>query len=207
MPFKIILSRAGFWELDSGQFGGAVLKIKIQDLEQNKPFQDCFWIVPGSLLASEYPRNIDENSSRKKIRAILVSGVRCFANLTEMNEIARGAPLLEYESLLRELGVPATVTRFPIPDKGTIPGNSIKIILDFIDQKLSDGIPVYLHCWGGHGRTGMVAGCWLARHGLASGHDVLSLLRSLRSSMPDSWKSSPETPEQTRIVLTWGKGD
>jgi len=184
-----------------------VSDINIPGLKQNKPFQDCFWIVPGLLLAGEYPRNIDENSSREKIRALLETGVRCFANLTEIDEIARGVPLLEYESLLRKLGIPATVTRFPIPDKGIVPRTSIKMILDFIDQNLSDGVTVYLHCWGGHGRTGLVAGCWLARHGLASGSKVLSLLRSLRSGMPDGFKSSPETPEQTRIVLAWEMGD
>ena len=39
-------------------------------------------------------------------------------------------------------------------------------ILDAIDKALEDGKNVYVHCWGGIGRTGTVVGCWLVRHGM-----------------------------------------
>ena len=53
-------------------------------------------------------------------------------------------------------------------------------ILDAIDDSVKVGKPVYVHCWGGVGRTGMVIGCWLLRHGLAKSSDVLDMLMRLR---------------------------
>ena len=38
-------------------------------------------------------------------------------------------------------------------------------LLDAIDTAMRDGKTVYLHCWGGVGRTGNVVGCSLVRHG------------------------------------------
>ncbi|MFZ5949388.1 MAG: fused DSP-PTPase phosphatase/NAD kinase-like protein [Candidatus Rifleibacteriota bacterium] len=32
---------------------------------------------------------------------------------------------------------------------------------------MAAGKPVYVHCWGGLGRTGVVVGCWSRRHGEA----------------------------------------
>lgn len=32
---------------------------------------------------------------------------------------------------------------------------------------LAAGQTVYVHCYGGIGRTGTVVGCWLVRHGLS----------------------------------------
>lgn len=41
--------------------------------------------------------------------------------------------------------------------------DQMRAILDAIDR--AAGSIVYVHCWGGHGRTGTVAGCYLVRHG------------------------------------------
>jgi protein-tyrosine phosphatase len=48
-------------------------------------------------------------------------------------------------------------------------------ILDTIDQALAEDRPVYVYCWGGHGRTGTVVGCYLRRHDLVSARDVLGI--------------------------------
>ena len=53
-------------------------------------------------------------------------------------------------------------------------------ILDAIDTSLTGGRLVYVHCWGGVGRTGTVVGCWLLRHGLATRDAVLDTLAQLR---------------------------
>ena len=33
-------------------------------------------------------------------------------------------------------------------------------ILDSLDTAIADEHTIYLHCWGGIGRTGTVVGCW-----------------------------------------------
>lgn len=171
------------------------------------PFPDSYWVVPGRFLAGEYPRNLDESESLEKIRSLLSFDIKLFLDLTEPGESSfSGAPLLEYDSLLEKAGLPVEHKRFPIPDRGIASVEAIKRILDEIDRNIGEGRPVYLHCWGGHGRTGLVAGCWLARHGEASREEVLDRLRSLRAGMPDGWKNSPETAEQISLVLGWNRG-
>jgi len=53
------------------------------------------------------------------------------------------------------------------------------------------------------GRTGVIIGCWLARHGYP-GAAALARLRALWATCPKSaCKASPETPEQERYILTY----
>ena len=71
-----------------------------------------------------------------------------------------------YEDLLNEVsGGEAKRLAFPIPDI-SIPAdpNQMIAILDAIDAALFEGHGVYIHCWGGVGRTGTVVVCWLKRH-------------------------------------------
>ncbi|HEU4752654.1 MAG TPA: hypothetical protein VFU47_06055 [Armatimonadota bacterium] len=76
-------------------------------------------------------------------------------------------------------------------------------ILDRIDAALSEGA-VYLHCWGGVGRTGTVVARWHVRHGLADGSNVLQVLARLRSmGRQRSDRQSPETEVQLRLVDEW----
>jgi protein-tyrosine phosphatase len=69
---------------------------------------------------------------------------------------------------------------------------------------MTAGNPVYVHCWGGVGRTGTVIGCWLLRHGLAEPGDVLKVLMELRQQdQQRRQRMSPESPEQQRFVKGW----
>ena len=76
-------------------------------------------------------------------------------------------------------------------------------ILDRIDQALADGRPVYVHCWGGKGRTGTVVGCYLVRHGIAEVKAALRLIQEMRCNDPRAHEPSPETKEQSQFVLHW----
>jgi protein-tyrosine phosphatase len=73
-----------------------------------------------------------------------------------------------------------------------------------LDSSLEAGRRIYLHCWGGIGRTGLAVGCFLVRHGM-SGEQALEQIADWwqavtgRRSIP----RSPETPEQVEFVLNW----
>jgi protein-tyrosine phosphatase len=54
--------------------------------------------------------------------------------------------------------VKATVHRYPLKDMGITKPEQIRKILDTIRSSIEAGHPVYLHCWGGHGRTGTIVG-------------------------------------------------
>jgi len=67
--------------------------------------------------------------------------------------------------------------------------------------------PVYLHCWGGRGRTGTVVGCYLVRHGLCASHEAVNEIRDLRKYTEDLDEPSPESRRQFEMVLSWVEGD
>ena len=87
-------------------------------------------------------------------------------------------------------------------------------ILDKIDDDLAAGHNIYVHCWGGVGRTGTVVGCWLVRHGYATKDDVLCVLSDLRlgdagrgpNAGLGKTRMSPETVEQSEFVVGWEQG-
>ena len=142
----------------------------------------------------------------KKIRSILNAGVRTLMNLIEPDETdAQGRPFAPYRNLVRQLCPDATCVRFPIRDLCIPTTDLMATILDTIDESLKSGRPVYVHCWGGVGRTGTVIGCWLLRHEFATHDnvfDVLARLRQLDRERGD--RNSPETEEQWQFVLDWG---
>jgi protein-tyrosine phosphatase len=160
-----------------------------------KPIENCYWVVPGKFLAGEYPRDKAEESSRNKIHSFVQSGITAFIDLTEENE-----GLLHYSQLLES----ASYQRFPIRDVSTPASIALTTdILDSIDRHVLHGEIVYLHCWGGVGRTGVIVGCWLSRHGF-TGDAALARLKELWHECPKSThRKSPETTEQEQYIVTW----
>ncbi len=167
-----------------------------------RPITYCYWVVPGKLLAGEYPRDLDEATSRAKIDALVGAGVTAFVDLTEAGE-----GLLPYAYLLdAHTGKGVMHERFPIRDVSTPRSQQATVAtLDAIDAYLAQGRTVYVHCWGGIGRTGTIVGCWLARHGYVGEH-ALVRLRVLWQACPKSaWRQSPETDAQEQYVIEWNE--
>ncbi|WP_299028004.1 hypothetical protein [uncultured Thermanaerothrix sp.] len=165
---------------------------------------DSYWVVPGKLLAGEYPGGHDPEHTRQRLRALLDLGVRVFIDLTWEGE---GEP---YQELLRqeatERGIEVEHIRFPIADLGIPSRTTMRAILDSIDQSLAANLGTYIHCWFGLGRTGTVVGCYLVRHG-ASGPEALERLQYLRRETAKWWRSSPETAEQCAMITSWHVGE
>jgi protein-tyrosine phosphatase len=160
----------------------------------NKPIAQCYWVIPGRLLAGEYPRNKDKRSSPEKINALLRAGITTFIDLTEEKE------LYAYSSAIGT----ASHQRFPIRDQSVPPSKeATAAILDAIDQSLARGERVYVHCWGGVGRTGLIIGCWLARHGFSGGAALRQLHALWRQCPKSRFRRAPETPEQEEYIRHW----
>jgi protein-tyrosine phosphatase len=83
---------------------------------------------------------------------------------------------------------------------------TVVAVLDAIDGALAAGGTVYVHCWGGRGRTGVIVGCWLVRHGLAAPADAVAALCRLRAACVDHYVDVPDTAEQARRIMTWAPG-
>ena len=160
------------------------------------PILDSYVVAEG-LLAGEYPGGVDPEAAERRLRAFAESGITVFVDLTHPADA-----LAPYEHLL-----PAGGRRIahPITDLGTTTVPHMTRILDDVDGALAEERSVYVHCWGGIGRTGTVVGCWLVRHGLDEG-DPLRRIARLRRGVPDAWASSPQTAAQRAMVTGWKRG-
>lgn len=173
------------------------------------PFDRAYWVVPGKLLAGCYPGDDSEDVAIRKLSGLLNHGIRHFVSLMEPDECDHsGNPFNPYEpivrSIARAMNWAVSFKRMPIRDLD-IPTESEMIgILNHIDEKLNANMPTYVHCWGGRGRTGTVVGCYLARHGIAVGSELLGMLQGLRKNVPDFHLPSPETEAQVEVVVSWG---
>jgi hypothetical protein len=162
------------------------------------PIPDSYWIVEGKLLAGEYPRTIDEQESVVKLAQILDAGITYFIDISEQGEKVRGRALIPYDYLLAAeataRGRNFKYLRMAWRDLGVPDPQQMTQILDTIDAAIADGEVVYIHCWGGIGRTGVAAGCYLVRHGWQPG-EALALIAKRRKGTPDGYRPSPETRE------------
>lgn len=167
-----------------------------------KPSENSYYVIPDKFLAGEYPRDIDEESSIRKIKSLITAGVRTFIDLTTKND-----KLKPYDYLLKPYSsLNIQHFNFPIPDFSVPSSENQTIeILDTIEKYIETGTIVYLHCWGGVGRTGVIAGCWLAEHGYP-GEAALSRLRDLwKECAKSNGRKSPETKEQEEYIINWLK--
>ncbi len=175
------------------------------------PYPRSFWVVPGKFLAGYYPGSRNPATAQNKLRKLLEHGVRHVVNLMEDNERNfKGERFVPYEAQLRELAdgmsIDIELAHMPIRDTNVPSVEGMVAILDKIDRAITQRPTVYLHCWGGRGRTGTVVGCYLARRGKAEGDGALQLLQELRRDDPISHLPSPETEIQAELVRAWTKG-
>lgn len=169
------------------------------------PTASSYWVVPGRFLAGAYPGAPDPQDHQRRVSDLLAAGVRVFVNLMEADESDhKGASFVPYEDIVRKLQPGASCLRFPIQDLSVPTIDEMTGILDAIDGCLAENQAVYVHCWGGVGRTGTVVACWTLRHGLASPDNVLHQLSHLRRQDRERGsRESPETFAQRQFVLGW----
>jgi hypothetical protein len=162
------------------------------------PFDRSYWVVPGKVLAGAYPGSDNPHIAETKLEGLLEVGIRCVINLMEESEVNReGRAFAPYNRRLiamgESVGERISCLRFPIQDMHVPSVELMRGILDEIDRSTSRNIPVFIHCWGGKGRTGTVVGCYLARRGIASGNEALKRITDLRKNDPTFADPSPQT--------------
>ncbi|CAN5867347.1 protein-tyrosine phosphatase family protein [soil metagenome] len=150
----------------------------------------AWWVEPGRLLAGEYPGSDDQEKARAKVGLLIDAGVDTIVDLTTPAD-----RLVPYDDHL------AQVRRFsyPIPDMGVIDDAGYDEILAFIRSELDAQRTVYLHCWGGKGRTTTVIGCLLVDSGLD--YDAATArIALLRTGTRKVQEPCPETQAQHDVL-------
>ncbi|MGA1865846.1 MAG: fused DSP-PTPase phosphatase/NAD kinase-like protein [Thermoplasmatota archaeon] len=134
------------------------------------------WIVPGKLMASVYPPDLEYLEFLKRFEGIGVS-----INLSESpwpGEWSEGSGIMCYHIPVVDMSVP---TRDQVRE-------AIRIV------SAQDG-PVMVHCAAGIGRTGTMIALFLVDKGL-SPSEAITLVRSRRSG-------SIQTSQQERMIYEW----
>lgn len=173
------------------------------------PTDRCYWVVDDMLLAGAYPGRIKPSEHQQRLSALWGAGMRTFVNLMEENETNNdGKPFVRYDDSLQEFSKQhddqLELLRLSIPDTSVTTPNRMREILNVIDESHARNRPVYVHCFGGMGRTGTVICCWLLRHGLATVDTVFDLLTTLRQAdrLRADWPA-PENQRQRQFVIDW----
>jgi hypothetical protein len=165
-----------------------------------------FWyLLTDGITISEYPADRWGDDPRR-LEAALARGITVFLDLTEPGETSRGRPLQPYADLLHRLaaqrGLSVDVHRMPVPDLTAPRVMQMRRILDTIDDARADGHGVLIHCLGGIGRSGAVAGCYLVRHGWTPDQALLHIQTRVNASSKRG-RPSPEMAEQVALVRDW----
>lgn len=154
------------------------------------------WWVQPNVLAGEYPGAPDPVRAADKVNLLLDAGVRTFVDLTEPGE------LVPYDGIISQAAsercLPVEHRRFPIPDLGVVDD----AVYDEIVTVIADGAErgaVYVHCWGGVGRTGTVVGCLLADAGLDA-DGIARRIRELRHGTRKDRREAPEMAPQHEVI-------
>jgi protein-tyrosine phosphatase len=171
---------------------------------EDLPFEKCYWVIPGRMLAGAYPSSVDAEERQTILEGLLDVGIKTVINLTESGEVNHyGIELYDYSADFRALGL--ETVRKPIVDVSIPTYEEMDEILDLIDDRLANDQPVYFHCWGGVGRTGTVLGCYLLKSNMATMDNVFDTIDHLKNETPMRRRNSPETEEQKDFVREYNR--
>ena len=154
------------------------------------------YAVNDWLYAGEYPGDKDVRKAQEKLDEFIAFGITHFIDLTEEGELCPYSQLLPSDSVCHR--------RFPIIDQ-SVP-DSIEEVRKLIDEtkQIHNENPeakVYIHCWGGVGRTGTIVGCFLASELKADYETTIRELKRLWSDCPKSERRiSPENDMQFDFI-------
>mmetsp|Transcript_59676 Transcript_59676/g.109265 ORF Transcript_59676/g.109265 Transcript_59676/m.109265 type:complete len:282 (+) Transcript_59676:72-917(+) len=127
------------------------------------PHNTCNFTLPGRLISGSFPGDRKEPGHTQKMKDVLSAGVNTFVNLQETDELGRFTP---YIPTARSLVLDPASLEFwhcPIPDNSVTADDELAKGVAKIVDALKRGRVVYVHCWGGHGRTGTIICAFLVQ--------------------------------------------
>ena len=164
----------------------------------DRPHDNCYW-VNSQLMAGEYPIVRDPEVARRKLESIVAAGIDEFLDLTDpldgldpYEQMPAGRPFAHRRMTIRDMDVPSR--------------EGMREILDHLQQRLDAGRKVYVHCWGGIGRTGTVVACHLMESGMTA-DQALAHIAARWQTMEKvrRYPRSPQTEAQVEFVRNWAR--
>jgi len=156
----------------------------------------CSYFIPDKALFGSFP-------TQDAVYELEASGVRYFVDLTDRNEEKTVPYKTNFEYI-----------KYPIQDR-KIPENwktFAQLILELCDmiRNLKTGELIYVHCRGGHGRSGVLVACILCHYYQITPDEALrqtSTYHSRRPEMREKWRKigSPQGKKQKNFVYQFFK--
>jgi protein-tyrosine phosphatase len=199
-----------YWGTRSSRYAARMYFRGKQFVDRARPEgMNTYWVVPGLLLAGEWPGGIDREEIRVQIQKYFDTGIRTFVNLVPDYEHGhlRESPAYDRyaNALAREQKIEVNHVHFPFRDM-TTPTDiaTFRDLITDISVHIEHGEPSYIHCWAGLGRTGVVVGAWLREHSVVSGDQIVAYINVLRTlSGDDTRYTSPQTEKQVEFIENW----
>lgn len=174
------------------------------------------WLAPGHVLVGRYPLTApDEAEGRAHLRRLLEAGVTTFVCLqsevppqTERQKWPtegiklNGRRCLLYAQLALQFagGRKLHFLHEPMDDLSSPGLKELHRLVADLETRIRSGETVFLHCWGGRGRSATVAGCLLMRLYNLTPEEVLQRVQYGYDSRDYDNSVSPETAQQRRTV-------
>jgi ribA/ribD-fused uncharacterized protein len=164
---------------------------KVQSIETIKeelmnipvPTNTCNWI-DKQILVGGYPGSYEQQTHITIVNDLLNAGITHFISLQEVEESKR---FNDYKSVANVLASSKTIhyLHFPTCDRGDnlLPKDILTIvnIMNVIVASDKNNI-IYLHCYGGHGRSGLISTLYLWKKYHYSKTDALNLWYALHDN-------------------------
>jgi hypothetical protein len=186
------------------------------------------WVIPGFVMAGPFPgvdgTNFpDEQTASANIQGILSDGINAFISLCDElpDQLDSTTPVTHphfpkyksYADIVSQKPPNITYHHFKIKDQSTPTKHQLIAIITTILTLLSQDKRVFIHCAGGHGRTGLiVAALLIALYDIPDPDQALYFVQythnlrrkiDLRTSAHPFPVRSPNTTEQCAMVRDW----
>lgn len=152
-----------------------------------------------TLYAGQYPGSKHTVLHSIKLGQLIEREIDCVISLMEAEETSFFTP---YTKALKQANPRIELLQFPIQDMKVPTQKQCETIVEAIEEMLTCNKKVYIHCWGGHGRTGTIIGAWLVAQGYHP-KDALDTIKSQRKQTRFEDQPSPQTSEQVEFVYNF----
>ncbi|GFR47243.1 hypothetical protein Agub_g8927, partial [Astrephomene gubernaculifera] len=179
------------------------------------------WAIPGRVIAGAYPASLDDAETEKILTTMLELGINTFVCLqaevninTPEHAWRAGHGLRPYIkdaqkilSKAHEQGNPKITQQkidflhLPIIDGNVTTDSAMNRLAEDCMERILRGERLYIHCWGGHGRTGTLVAILLGRlYGLPYTNALRYTQAFHDSRVYPQGVRSPQTPVQRAQV-------